>query len=439
MDECVSYFNKFTQNDIPVRQINKYANIPNNANPLNYNNPINSWLETETATEYNCMGINIVPSNEPGVTGYVTSYMSLDDWKTTWAQGGCVDLFSTILQGNSTKQGSAAWSANGFYLVQDDFNFMFSRFFNQDPSTQYQGPQAPCGATGGLITYGNTGGKISNADNDCNVWIGGNYSLVVPGQAGANGGYDPFLETLLDACTALPGVCSQMQAYMCGECDRAQVTANPALVRFCGCYTAKTTKGAGNAFYNSTLPNYDYTCDPLCNREDAVREVNYKTGISSTCDASLCVIDAVTINSISSSGVSPSFNQVCPSCANGQGNCICIIDATFNSTIPSMKGIDGSSIDNQIKFTQYCPNSQCFIADPNTGTYTQVECLDTLPKGTGPSPKVSWWVIVVAVIILIFAIVIILAYKYTGDTYNVYYTGTTKYDVPYVAKEYMYA
>jgi hypothetical protein len=438
MDSCVSYFNKLTQNDIPVRQSNKYGNLPDNDNPLINNIPQNSWVETETATEYACMGINIVPSNEPGVTGYSTSYMSLDDWKSTWAQGGCVDLFNTMLLGETTKQGAAAWSTNAFYLVQDDFNFMFSRYFNQDPDTQYQGPQAPCGSTGGLSTYGNTGGKISNADNDCNVWIGGQYSLVIPGQVGLSGAYDSFLDTLLDACTALPGVCSQMQTYMCGECDRAQVSANPALVRFCGCYTAKQSKGNGNAFYNSTLPNYDYTCDPLCNRDNAVREVNTNTGISNTCSASLCVIDAVTINSISSSGVTPTFNQVCPACINGQGNCICIIDATFNSTIPSVKTLDGSSIDNQIKFTQYCPNSQCFIADPNTGAYTQVECLDTLPKGTGPSPSVPWWVFVVAIIVLIFAIVIMLAYKYAGDTYPAYYTGTVKYDVPFVAKEYMY-
>ncbi len=435
MDACVSYFNLTTQYDIPERQLDRYQTVANPvANPEpNQINPANNWVVTPNATEYDCIGLNIVPVDPNDLTqGFTTSYKNIDDWITTWAQGGCVDLFRQMTLGLNTTQTTQAFSVNNFYLVQDDFNFMFSRFFNQDENTAYIGPTGPCFDIT-QSTSGQTGGKISNADNNCNVWIGNKNAMVTPGGAGVNGSYNSFMDTLLSACKELPGACAQMQQYMCSECNRDEIVANPVLVKFCGC-VAPTNNN--NSFYNSSMTNFDPSCDPLCNRVDTVKLIDTTTGVQDLCNASVCVIDSVIINSISSTGVEPTFNQVCPACANGKGNCICIIDATFDSTITSIKGNDGTLIDNNIKFTQYCPNSQCFISDPQTGLFQQVECASKLPKGTGPTATVPWWVIAAAIAVVIFALVIIFAYRYTIDNVKVYHTKTQYYNIPYISNQY---
>jgi hypothetical protein len=432
MDGCVSYFNQTTQYDIPERQLNRYQTAKNPSATVI--DPANNWVVTPNATEYDCIGLNIVPVDPNDLTqGFTTSYKTTEEWIDTWAQGGCVDLFRGMILGLNTTQNTQAFSINNFYLVQDDFNFMFSRFFNQDDSTQYIGPTGPCSDIT-LATAGQTGGKFSNADNNCNVWIGNKNALVTPGGAGVIGSYNSFSDTLLSACKDLPGACAQMQQYMCGECSRDDVVVNPVLVQFCGCSIAQSS--GGNSFYNNSMSNFDPSCDPLCNRIDTVKLVDTTTGVANVCNSSVCVIDSVTINSISSTGVEPTFNQVCPACANGKGNCICIIDATFENTITSVKGNDGTIIDNNIKFTQYCPNSQCFIADPKTGLFQQVECASRLPKGTGPEAQVPWWVIAVAIIIIIFALIIIFAYRYTVDSVKVYQTKTQYYNIPFVSSQY---
>jgi hypothetical protein len=290
-------------------------------------------------------------------------------------------------------------------------------------NTIYQGDTGPClnptiptwlGSTGSQ-----TGGKFppytSTDVNNCNVSINGIYALTIPGQPG----YNSFLDTLLDACEQIPGVCSQMQEYMCYNCDRQQIIANPYLTKFCGCSSVPGTE-AGNPFYNSTLQNFDPTCDPICNRIGTIKQVNPANGTIKQCNASVCVIDSVGINSIASTGVVPTFDQVCPSCADGQGNCICVIDATFDSTIPSIRGTaDGQALDNAASFTQYCPNSQCFVTNPMTGEYLEVKCSDRLPKSPN-QVKIPWWVWLIAGIILVVGILIVLSYKYQSDNIPIY-------------------
>jgi hypothetical protein len=319
-----------------------------------------------------------------------------------------------------------------FNYLQDDFNFMFSRYFNHDVSTAYNGPDAPCAPPFIQGTTGQTGGKVSNADNNCFVYIGGTqsqisnsnskqgYSLTIPGQVGYNG----FLDTLIDACQNLPGVCEPMQRYMCSECSRQDIAANPALISFCGCVAPTPPP---NAFYSEKMSNYDPSCDPLCNRVDTVKLASASTGSATTCNANVCVMDAITINSISSTGVAPVFNQVCPACSDGAGNCICIIDATFETTIPSVKGNNGESLNDQATFNQYCPNSQCYISDPNTGLFVEVACNDRLPKTKGAANvTIPTWVFVVAIAVILFALIVIFAYKYASDNVPVYLKSSTK-------------
>ena len=431
-DACVSYFNSVTQNDIPERLLNQYStggdNLSSSITPDKVN-PCNTWICTPSAKEYNCMGIKYDLSQDK--SSYVSSYMNIQEWTSQWEDGTCLALFNDILLGQNTTQTNAAFSQNNFYLLQDDFTFMFSRYFNQDLSTGYQGPTGPCDKTltYGISTSGQTGGKFSNADNNCNVYLHGPYpsgnppssyegfKMVPSGQKG----YNDMLDVLLKACQDLPGVCEPMQNYMCSECDRASIAANPSLIRFCGSVAPPPD---ASSFYNSTLSNFNPACDPLCNRIDTVKTADYTTGIAETCNASVCVIENVTINSISSTGTVPTFNQVCPACAGGQGNCICIIDATFEGTIPSMKGNNGETINNGIIFNQYCPNSQCYVNNPKTGAFEQVECLGTLPKGNvNTQVQIPIWVWIVIAFIIILAVVAIFAYRYSSTNPKVYYVG----------------
>jgi hypothetical protein len=444
MAECVSYFNSTTQNDIPERLLNRYYPSGGNnlSGPVSPETvaPCNTWICDASAKEYECLGIKYELNLDK--SAYVSSYMSLQEWTSQWQDGTCLALFNDILLGLNTTQTNTAFSQNNFYLLQDNFTFMFSRYFNQDISTAYIGPTGPCdpNATVGTPTTGQTGGKFSNADNNCNVYIHGPYPTgSTGGVTGSSGdffdgfkvvpsgqkGYNTMLDILLTACQDLPGVCEPMQNYMCGECDRESIASNPSLIKLCGCVAPSPPS---TAFYNSTLTNYEPACDPLCNRIDTIKTADFSTGVAETCNASVCVIENVTINSIASTGVVPTFNQVCPACANGQGNCICIIDATFNTTIPSVKGNSGESINNQAVFNQYCPNSQCYVNNPKTGAFEQVDCLGTLPKGNvNAEVKVPLWVWILVAVLIIIAIVAILAYRYASVNPKVYYVGRKKY------------
>lgn len=424
---CATYFTNITQNDIPVRQLNKY-----NYNSKNPTDPCNSWICNSTAREYDCLGITYTPvlDNNGNIIDYTSSYKTLDEWSQVWEDGYCVNLFQAMTTGLGTNQSNVAFSSSNFTKVQEDFNFMFSRFFNQDSKTKYTGNTGstgtdnPCligneelptrGCTGSGDSWCQNTGKFSNSDNNCNVWINGNYTLTVPGKQG----YHPFLDTLLDACYNIPGACSQTQDYMCSTCNREQIYANTTLTKFCGCSSGATT---GDTFYNTDLQNFDPVCDPLCNRIDTIKYNNPITGSTLQCNANVCVIDAVQINSISSNGITPTFNQVCPACADGQGNCICIIDATFNTTIPSIKGENGEgALNTQPKFNQYCPNSQCYQVDPYTNQYNPVPCSNNLPKGTEPNVQIPWKFAIICLVIFIVALLVIFAYKYQSDNIKIY-------------------
>jgi len=432
MDSCVNYFNNLTQNDIPVRQENKYSYTTNPSPEVI--DPCNTWICNANTTEYDCLGLTITPvtDNNQKITGYVTSYKSLEDWSRVWQDGRCLNLFQDMVLGYGTNQSTEAFSTANFTLVQEDFSFMFSRFFNQDSTTQYVGLTGgntgdnPCNnpnlPTSGITgDWKQIGGKISNADNNCNVWINSYNGVTIPGKPGYNG----FLDTLLDACYNIPGACSPMQEYMCKFCDREQIYANPTLTKFCGCSSAGTV---GDTFYNADLQNFNPVCDPICNRIDTIKYSDPVTGKTLECNANVCVIDNVQINSLASGGIVPTFNQVCPACADGKGNCICIIDATFNTTIPSVKGENGEgALNTAPKFTQYCPNSQCYQVDPYTNQYIPVECSSTLPKGTGPDVELPWKFFLICIFILLFFVVVIFAYKYQSDNTPIYKLSTTYY------------
>lgn len=449
---CITYYTQFTQNDPPVRQQNLQGGLDETIT----SQPCNTWICNNTANENECLGIKytLYTSSDapvPALVGSVKSgrYMTLEEWKDVWTGGVCKSLFQDMIQGYGTTNNSS-FSPLGFQYVQEDMAFIFSRYFNHDPDTalsvsgtdkrltgkQSNIPLVPPQSTIPPIQYclNSLLTPVGQPVYPCiydNTWIGASYNLTTPGSQG----YDDFLATLLDTCKSIPGACNLAQISMCDNCSPEEIFANKAVQTFCGCVAPSPGE---NDFYNSSLKNFDPTCDPICNKGFTIKNVDSATGLIKQCNANVCVIDNVAISSIETEGASPTFTQVCPACADGSGNCICIINATFETTISGILGSDGQSINTPAKFTQVCPNSQCYINNALTGTLEQVECADSISKKlleksglAGPPIIFPTWVIFVFVALLIIAILVIFAYKHQSENVQVYeyVSGRTYYEV----------
>jgi hypothetical protein len=542
---CISYFNRTTQGNVPFRTQNYYG-----TNAVSAGGSDDWYSSTLGANEYQCLGIDYTPPvYQSNGTTLITPgepfYMNFQNWKAQWQDGTCKSLFQEMLLGGATGRPYAAFDPLGFKYVQDDFIFMLSRYFNNDPSSNtkesnidisginsnviddgtitpatnlnipnisiynvssnkklvpftctfntnhlgtfqlndsvtiffsttapnvltdknyVQGqitkisetnkssvntysitvniynvvvstsnpPPAPNTTTSTAInwTAGSGGAKfyftygLSNGD----VWIGTtNNTLSNPGEPG----YDTFLDTLLDACNTFPGICEPIQSYMCNACSRDEIQASQVFIKFCGCQAPPDP----NSFYNNISNNLDPSCDPLCSNSLAIKNVNPTTGITQQCNANVCVINNVSIKAVDTNfSQAPNFTQVCPSCSDGTGNCVCIIDATF-SDITSINDYNGNPINDLPRFNQVCPGAQCFVVDPTTGQYVSKACEDSLynSKGQllknldlGPSVKFPVWIIVIAGILLLVAFLTFVAYRYQSDNIAVYMVSKTK-------------
>jgi hypothetical protein len=426
-DTCITYYTEFTQNDPPVRKQNQYNALTTTSSTR----PCDTWICNDSANEHECLGIKYVLDGNGNVT-VGSRYMTIDEWKNAWKTQNCPALFSSMTQGLGTTNNSS-FSQLGFQYVQEDFAFMFSRYFNQDANTT-------------LTTINTTQGikRISGKQSNiplvspiiapaypfiyANTWIGGKYNLTTKGSQG----YDPFLTTLLDACKSVPGACNLAQLSMCSKCSRSDILADTAINTFCGCFAPNSE---GSDFYNETLKNYDPTCDPICNKGFTIKNVDPTTGLLKQCNANVCVIDNVTISTLDTQGASPTFTQVCPACADGSGNCVCIINTTFENTITGILGSDGTAINTVAKFTQVCPNAQCYVNNALTGELEEVPCENSLNKKLlersglfGQPIKFPVWTLLMFGVLLLVAILVVFAYKYQSENIKVYeYVPGTKY------------
>lgn len=557
---CISYFNKLTQGNVPFRPVNN-----NNLNAYESQGE-DSWYGNSTANEFSCIGIGYTDINNSKNSipaPPLPYYLNASNWEAAWQDGSCKNLFQEMLLGAATSQPIATFDPLGFKYVRDDFIFMFSRYFNQDPSTvsdrvsnitpigtyfDYTNPtDNPYAVYDSTTTitissgvYDAAHNKISNIDaknpsvqifqvssrgpfqvNDKikiyftkettleeaeqsidyyayfigtitdivqnttsnsttysftvnisqitevnyttpptvpqspfvyspnngsinprtnyyfqfqylypngDIWVGSVNTLSNPKEFG----YKPFLDTLLDACKSMPGVCEPVQSYMCNQCNRDQISGSNAFLTFCGCNS--NASRTSNTFYSNTMSNFDPACDPLCTNSRAIQNVDTTTGITQQCNANVCVIDNVNIDAVDTTfGQLPSFTQVCPACADGTGNCVCIINANF-SNISSIAGYDGNPINDYPRFLQVCPNAQCFVTDPTTGLYQEIDCTQSLTnksgqllsnvvKDIGTPVKFPLWIVVICGVLLFVIILVFFSYKYQSDNIQVYMTS----------------
>lgn len=625
---CISYFNKLTQGNVPFRPVNN-----NNLNAYESQGE-DSWYGNSTANEFSCIGIGYTDINNSKNSipaPPLPYYLNASNWEAAWQDGSCKNLFQEMLLGAATSQPIATFDPLGFKYVRDDFIFMFSRYFNQDPSTSfdrvsninpidtyfdstslnpnpyavydstttinissgvydaahnkianidaknpsvqtfqvssrgpfqvndkvkiyftkettleeaeqstnyyayfigtitdivqnttsntttysftvnlsqitivnYPSPVPPDGShpfpspipvvaqppaysplptspfnynvnyrSGYTLTTGSTAppvspfifcptngtpGTITTPNNILpdptiltyilnyqpmsgyyfqfeyynpggDIWVGSVNTLSNPKEFG----YKPFLDTLLDACKSMPGVCEPVQSYMCNQCNRDQISGSNAFLTFCGCNS--NASRTSNTFYSNTMSNFDPACDPLCTNSRAIQNVDTTTGITQQCNANVCVIDNVNIDAVDTTfGQLPSFTQVCPACADGTGNCVCIINSNF-SNISSIAGYDGNPINDYPRFLQVCPNAQCFATDPTTGLYQEIDCTQSLTnksgqllsnvvKDIGTPVKFPLWIVVICGVLLFVIILVFFSYKYQSDNIQVYMTS----------------
>jgi hypothetical protein len=319
---------------------------------------------TRTGIELGCMGY-------PNAT--------LANWKAAWAspiigdpdKRFCGQYFHDLIY---SLGGNAVFDPTVFPRIQEDFEFMLSKYFN-------------------------------------NTIQGSNIAL--PGESNFN----DFQTTLVNACAEIPGVCDTAQKKLCAGCTRADISNNPDIITLCGCYSPDLSV----AIYGRNIPKQ---CDPLCNNGTAAKLASSLNGIVNACTDTVCVIDNISITATKSTIGGIRINQVCPGCNTG---CTCIVDTSVLN-IASNLGIDDPTL-----FQQYCPPalSTCLVIDSVKQTSTVVPCSNTFNTGTptfsSAIPTMMWVIFALIIIVVLLALA---AYIYEANSKEIYVPRIRDYKPP---------
>lgn len=208
-----------------------------------------------------------------------------------------------------------------------------------------------------------------------------------------------------------------------GEIVRTHMANDPVMKNWCGCcvprvkdYTYPEKNGKKYNFLNpflsddNTFPLY---CESICDNPDYNNIINGNkdiiplingqkvyvnaSGVTSggdnqdtyerpTCNANICVIDNVTINSVGTKGKGITFNQVCPGCAGNNSSCICY--SYGNDVFDKIQAGNGS-MEDPVIFKQYCPNSLCYKKQANN-KFQEVKCNSVSPANTGKGGDIDY-------------------------------------------------
>lgn len=274
------------------------------------------------------------------------------NWFNYWSQNAgsfCSSVFKNILYSGTNGTDFRAYNPAEINRVQDSFNNIFA---------QYQ--------------RSNTLGDVNTP------------------------GFNAFQEVLLSTCEDIPGACMKFQqSGYCAGCSRDQVASTPLLTRLCGCNAP-----ALPSVYNIGDP----ACDPLCNRANAIHNINTITGLEDICRSDVCVIDDINITATGNStiGNGITFSQLCGGCKQ---SCRCIIaGVNLNGVLQT------SGLTNSVQFNTSCANATCFVSDangnptpaicPNSATFSEPQ----IPPAINFSFIILILIVVIAIIIAIFVI-----------------------------------
>ena len=270
------------------------------------------------------------------------------NWFNFWSQNAgffCESVFKNILFSGNTISGIRQYNPNEIQRVKDNMSNVFA---------QYQ--------------LSNTLSDVNNID------------------------FNACQETSFRTCEGIPGACSDFQNIYCSSCSRETIASTRLLTRLCGCKAP-----ALPAQFNVNDP----ACDPLCNRSNAILNINEITGAVKICTSDVCVIDNINITATNNSTIENgvTFSQLCGGCKQ---SCRCIIAGVNINDVLIQSGLT-----NNVQFSSSCANASCFIDDGNGGLTASV-----CPTGavfTEPSVPIAVnnttiIFIVVVLLIIIFAI-----------------------------------
>jgi len=302
-----------------------------------------------------------ITQTEKRCSGFLTNEYASDDADTLMTVGElsafwntnfrtCVENYNAILYSNP--DGSYAYNPDNVPRLQDDFYILLDLAF---------------------------GDNLENFNYTANTDLQRN---------------------LLRACQQVPGACdAYLTNHMCRNFDYDELTENPSVVNWCGCYIPPDNADTLTSSIScaQVTPNGNrgiYPCYPLCHRIDTVPLFDPNSGDEYACNNNVCVMDNVSLNVINSTIGGVNINQVCPSCSPTE-LCECIISSNDLPETFDEMGISTS-------FTQYCGSGVCYVLEPD-GTLTSVTCTDYIGTSSGS----GWIWIIVLVIVAVFIILIV--------------------------------
>jgi hypothetical protein len=202
-------------------------------------------------------------------------------------------------------------------------------------------------------------------------------------------GYNAFQETILNSCENIPGVCQPFQIGYCSNCSRTQIASTALLNRICGCNAPLLP-----AEYNINDP----ACDPLCNRANAIHNINTITGLEDICREDVCVIDDINITATGNSTIQNgiTFSQLCGNCKQ---DCACIIAGVNINGVLQTAGLT-----NNVQFSTSCANATCFVSD-STGNLTPTPCPKSVTFTAPDVPVAVNYSFIILIVIFVFIII----------------------------------
>nr|QBK90352.1 MAG: transmembrane protein [Pithovirus LCPAC103] len=166
-------------------------------------------------------------------------------------------------------------------------------------------------------------------------------------------GYNDFQNTLYTICRTVPGLCNPKLPSICNDITTEDLTINPALISWCGCYMP-------DAEYQTFVDDFGITkeCTPMCSQINAIKLATPSQTDVLRCKQNICIMDDITI-ALAESQIEGSINfvQLCGNCS-GQSSCQCVISNVDIEII-------NSRLEGDVNITQLCGQATCVRTNPD--------------------------------------------------------------------------
>lgn len=247
----------------------------------------------------------------------------------------------------------------------------------------FVGTTTPFTVTGGYPIpsnlYNNTTGIASASDMMVQFnRLYNNWGFTL-GAPRASSSYNPIEENIYSICSASPGSCSDMLTEYCTGISSQDITSNPNILRWCGCYMPDQEYAR---YVNQYQLNKE--CTPYCNRIGNIPLVTFDKTNVLKCSTDNCLIDNVSLNllnTVISDGIN--FSQLCGGCGLS-GSCTCTMDNLTLTTV-------NTNLQGSINLSQQCGSTICYASNTNElgPNKVSVDCEQDLPTPQSTGTNIS--------------------------------------------------